>query len=359
MTAAMTVTMTVAMTAAMTTVGCGGRTIWASWEDGGLEDGAGIPDSGTRLDATVRPDANVTCEDPAQWEPLAVPLDRIEVLNPQWGGGGIPQGVAVRITAELTYTGCDEMAGIQAQVFPEDRTVLLTGFVWRYLGTRPCPFLASTGTEHFALADLPPGEFTVSDYLVNGPGTPFVIRPCASGEDCFCERWQGIPGDWGTACDFDCMCAAPLGCNYEGMVNMGPQCYETCSVSSDCPATLFCNEGFLPQTPEGICLSTGLIDACEGDADCPPGHTCEPDSAAGYDLCVATMATQPMGRTCTSDCDCPAGYSCVADPIAFAPSCQIRCRGNRDCPLGTFCDAWESPAGAGANTLTCQFLPMP
>ncbi|MDY0003685.1 MAG: hypothetical protein RBU30_20465 [Polyangia bacterium] len=307
----------------------------------------------------MRPDASVTCEDQAQWEAVAAPLDRIEVLNPQWGGDGIPSGVAVRIAASLTYTGCDEMGGVQAQVFPQDRAIILTGFAWRYHGPRPCPYLASTGTEYFSFQGLRAGEWTVADYLLNSPGTPFTIRPCDISEDCICDRWEGTPGDWGFACDFDCMCAPPLGCNYEGMTSMGPQCYETCSVSSDCPRALFCNEGFLPQTQPGVCLATGMIEACESDSECPPGHTCEPDAAAGYSLCVATMATQPMGRPCDDDCDCPAGFSCIYDPAAFAPTCQIRCRGNRDCPRGTQCDPLESPAGAGANALLCQFSQMP
>ena len=194
------------------------------------------------------------------------------------------------------------------------------------------------------------------DALANAPSARIAIRPCGPREDCFCESSTDPPGGWGSSCDYDCSCEAPLHCNMEGTTSPGPQCFQTCSLSSDCPPLLFCNEGFLPQTPEGICLSTGLIDACATDDDCPPGHACRPDSAAGHSLCVAAMPTQPMGNPCQSHCDCPAGYSCIADPIAFTPTCQIRCRGNRDCPEETFCDHPETPAGPGSNLLTCQFL---
>lgn len=344
--------------------GCGGRTAYGYWGDGGAPpDGSSITDGATQHDGSqwpdsqVRPDGGEPCDDSAQWEPMTVPLDRIEVLNAMWGGGGIPEGISVRIAAELTYTGCDEMAGIRVDVQPFARTVLLTGHVWRYIGNKPCPFLASTGREIFSLPRLSPGDWSVVDYLVNAPGTPFFIRPCGPNEDCFCQGSTPPPVGWGSPCDYDCWCEMPLDCNIEGTTSMGSQCYQTCSVSSDCPPALFCNEGFLPMTPEGLCLTTGLIDACESNSDCPPGHTCRHDSSVGYALCVASMPTQPVGRPCQNDCDCPTGFSCIADPIAFTPTCEIRCRGNRDCPPGTHCDNHDAPAGPGSNLLTCQFLP--
>lgn len=339
--------------------GCGGRTFYSSWDSGvDTPDAALVPDSAVRPDASVRPDAGEDCADPATWEAVPTPLDSITVVN-VGPAGGVPAGVAVRIAVELTYTGCDEMGGVQAQVFPNDQAVILTGYVWRYTGTRECPYSASTGREVFSLPDLVAGEWDIADYLVNGPFIPFEVLPCGPNRDCECDRWQGIPGEWGAACDFDCMCEDALDCNLEGQGNMGPQCFQTCSVSADCPQPLFCNEGFLPQTPSDVCMSTGLLDACTGDTDCPAGHACRPDPVLAENVCVAAMATQPIGRPCDSDCECPAGYSCVAEPDAFTPSCQIRCRGNRDCPEGTRCDPRRAPAGPRANALVCGFTSSP
>jgi len=327
--------------------GCGGRSVSTAGNNN-TNNNTMIPDGAVPTDAGDRPDGGtVTCEGDDAWELTTVPLSDIVVLNPALGGNGIPQGVTVRVEIEVMFGGCDEMAGVQYEVFGQDHLVLLTGYVWRYVGTRDCPDMVQTGVERIALRRLPAGTWELLDYLINGPGVPFLVRPCDPGEDCTCDTWQGVPGDWGAACDFDCMCEAQLGCVMDGSGG----CYQTCSVTADCPVPLFCND-FLPQTSQGVCLSTGMLDTCESNADCDPGFACLPLPDQGFDWCQPAMDTDSIGTVCDVDCDCPDGFSCVGQRIGEAPTCQIRCRGNRDCPEPTFCDNFGSPTGM--NRLVCQ-----
>jgi hypothetical protein len=103
-------------------------------------------------------------------------------------------------------------------------------------------------------------------------------------------------------------------------------------------------------------MSTGLIDSCQTDNDCPPGWECLPVQGQSYNWCRPTMATQPVGRPCELDCDCGEGFSCVSLEFGDIPACQIRCRGNQDCPAGMFCDPENDPAGPAANRLVCHFM---
>jgi hypothetical protein len=329
--------------------GCGGRSVSIAENNNNDIDGSvTLQDAATPPDAGDRPDGGtVTCEGDDAWELMTVPLSGIVVLNPALGGGGIPQGVTVRVEVSVDFQGCDEMAGVQFEVFGADSLVLLTGYVWRYVGSRDCPFSADTGVERIALHRLAPGTWELLDYMINGPGVPFVVRDCAAAEDCTCDTWQGIPGPWGTACDFDCMCEARLGCVMDGSGG----CYQTCSVTSDCPIPLFCND-FLPQTSQGVCLTTGMLDSCESNADCRAGFACIPAPDQGPDWCLPAMDIDHMGTTCAVDCDCPEGFSCVNRPEDEAPTCQIRCRGNLDCPRPTLCDDPGSPGGM--NHLICR-----
>ncbi len=327
--------------------GCGGRSVSVAANNN--QDGSvTLPDATTPTDAAVLSDGGtVTCAEDDAWELTLVPLSDIVVLNPALGGNGIPQGVTVRVEVSVDVLGCDEMAGVQFEVFGSDSLVLLTGYVWRYFGSRECPFSAETGVERIALRRLPPGTWELLDTMINGPGLPFVVRECAAAEDCTCDTWQGIPGAWGAACDFDCMCEGRLGCVLDGSGG----CYQTCSVSSDCPISLFCND-VLPQTSQGVCLSTGLLESCESNTDCAAGYACLPVPELGFNWCLPAMDMDHMGATCAVDCDCRAGFSCVNRPEDEAPTCQIRCRGNLDCPRPTLCDDPSTPGGM--NNLICR-----
>jgi hypothetical protein len=330
----------------MLAAGCGGRSV--SSVDNQNNNNSSIPDAAVPADAGDRRDGGTTtCEGEDAWELTPVPISNVAVLNPALGGDGIPEGVTVRVEVTVDFTGCDEMAGVQHEIFGPDRLVLLTGYIWRYVGTRSCPFLAQSAVERVALRRLPAGTWELLDYMINGPGIPFDVRPCGPTEDCTCDTWPGTPGDWGATCDFDCMCAAPLGCVMDGSGG----CYQTCSVTADCPLPLFCNE-FLPQTSQGVCLSTGLIESCLSDADCAAGFACLPVPDLGYDWCQPAMDTDYIGTTCAVDCDCPRGFSCVRLRSDEAPSCQIRCRGNQGCPRPTACDEPGSPTGM--NHLVCR-----
>jgi len=327
-------------------VGCGGRAV--STSNNQNNGNTLIPDGAVPVDAATRPDGGtVTCDEDDAWELTATPLSDIVVLNPAMGGNGIPEGVTVRVEVTVTFTGCDEMAGVQHEVFGPDRMVLLTGYVWRYVGTRDCPSLLQTAVERIALRRLPAADWELMDYMINGPGLPFTVRPCGAGEDCTCDTWQGIPGAWGVACDFDCMCEPQLGCVMDGSGG----CYQTCSVSSDCPPQLFCNE-FLPQTSQGVCLSTGLIETCVSNEDCAPGYACLPVPDQGFSWCLPSMDTDHVGAVCAVDCDCPDGFSCVSLRSDESATCQIKCRGNQDCPRPTVCDNPGTPGGM--NQLICR-----
>ena len=71
-----------------------------------------------------------------------------------------------------------------------------------------------------------------------------------------------------------------------------------------------------------------------------------------YNWCQATMPLEERGVNCVYDCDCAPGMSCVALRTDEAPTCQIKCRGNVDCPRSSFCDVPGDPTGA--NKLVCQ-----
>lgn len=325
--------------------GCGGRSV--SSAENQNNGNTTTPDGSVPMDAGDRPDGGTTpCDVDDAWQLMATPLSSITVLNPALGGNGIPQGVTVRVEVEVDYTGCDQMAGVQFDIFPQDLLVLLTGYVWRYEGSADCPHGLQTGVERIALPELTAGDWELLDSLINSPGVPFWVRPCTAAEDCTCDSWQGVPGDWGATCEYDCMCAPELGCVMDGSGG----CYQTCSVTSDCPLPLFCND-FLPQTSTGVCLSTGLLESCTSDADCAAGYACLAEPELGL-VCLAAMDPDHRGTPCVVDCDCAQGFACVTLRPGEPPSCQIKCRGNRDCPRTTTCDDPGSPQGF--NRLVCQ-----
>lgn len=326
--------------------GCGGRSV--STMDNNNDGAVTLPDATAPADAGDRPDSGtVTCAEDDAWELTVAPLSNIVVLNPALGGNGIPQGVTVRVEVTVDFEGCDELAGVQFDVFGQDSLVLLTGFVWRYVGSRDCPHVSHSGVERIALRRLPPGTWELLDYLINGPGVPFWVRACDAAEDCNCDAWQGVPGSWGATCDYDCMCEARLGCVMDGSGG----CYRTCSVTADCPIPLFCND-FLPQTSQGVCMSTGMLDTCLSGADCAVGFACLPVPDQGFDWCMPAMDTDHIDASCAVDCDCPEGFTCVSLRSDETATCQIKCRGNLDCPRPTTCDDPGSPTGM--NRLVCR-----
>ncbi len=101
-----------------------------------------------------------------------------------------------------------------------------------------------------------------------------------------------------------------------------------------------------------MCLSTGLLDSCTDSDDCAPGFECLPVEGADYNWCQATMPQNEIGTPCAYDCDCAAGMSCVTLRVEDGPSCQIKCRGNQDCPRSSLCDDPGNPAGP--NNLVCR-----
>jgi hypothetical protein len=358
-----TVWSTLAAGAMICAAACGGRSV-SGVNGNGNDFPDGGPDSDAhRVDAIVfpdgrppdglPPDAWQPCEHDDAWWLEAVSLSEIQILNPMGGGDGIPEGVAVRIKAVVEVTGCDRMAGVRPHVDFDDKTVNLTGFVWRYNGDRACPSLLEYVPEYLSLPGLSPGDWDVYDFMINGPSTPFYVRPCLDGEDCHCYLWDGIPGEWGAQCSFDCMCKNRLDCNYEGDLTDAGFCYQTCSVDMDCPPVLFCHRDMLTDTPNGICMATGLIQECV-EGQCAPGFECQYNPDVGASICTAVMDADHIDTPCATDCDCPAGFACAEVSDIGMKTCQIMCRGNRDCPAGLFCDAPELP-----NLSYCQMVFQP
>lgn len=345
--------------------GCGGRTV--SGVNVNQNDDSGVPDAHIS-DGTVQPDSSLSdalppdawqpCEYEDSWTLEPAILEEITVLNPMATGTGIPEGVSVRIKAMIPVTGCDRMAGVQYTMYGggTEGIIELSGFVWRYEGDRPCPDMMQFVPEFFSFPGLSVGEWEVYDALIDGPPTLFTVRTCMDGEDCYCDFWNGVPGDWGSSCNHDCMCQDELGCNYEGDTMNPGVCYETCSVTADCPVGLFCHHDMLSDTPNGVCLTTGLIDECV-EGGCEPGFECRHNPEVGYRVCTAVMDPDYMDTPCEIDCDCPAGFSCLSLPYFDNKTCQIMCRGNQDCPdgIGIYCDG----PGHLENLLICAFVAEP
>jgi len=218
--------------------------------------------------------------------------------------------------------------------------------------------------EYLALRDLDPGLWgVVDDFSMDGPGpydamASFFVRECLLGEDCGCALWDGTPGGPGAFCHYDCQCEWPLSCLYEGMMPNPPEgtCARTCSVDADCAPTEHCQTAGLEDAPEGICLAVHDHECGDVPGGCPAGWACEwrGGNDAGTYLCVPAMASGAIGMPCGTDCDCPAGYSCTEHDDTGQRTCQIKCRGNGDCPDTSECD---EPGSWSMNQQVCGWLP--
>jgi hypothetical protein len=253
---------------------------------------------------------------------------------------------------------CDQLAGVQSEVDTVQTRIHLRAYVWRYMGTYTCPPGIEYFDEYFAFRDLFAGSpWTIVDAyeaLPNPARATAVIRECMVGEDCNCTLWDGIPGRTGESCMYDCMCQWPLGCVWEGQTPPlgGGWCYKTCSVDADCPPPHKCVFNY-EDIPEGICEFAR--DECAGDQDCQPGFTCQyvSDPDGRGEFCLPNMSTTEVGETCADDCDCSDGLSCVVTDDIGMRSCQIKCRGDWDCPGEMCCDAGD--LGWTDNLLRCDY----
>lgn len=338
--------------------GCGGRTFWANDDDAGIDD----PDAATDPDARVDPDASTDpdggpppqCIEDEWWELIATPLDSVTVTSPhQMGGPGLSRGISARVKALVPVGGCDRLAAVQPTVEWATQRIHLASWVWRYHGPAACPEMIALVPEMLVFRDLDPGTWSVWDeFSMDGPGAlaRLEVQACRVGEDCACNLWDGIPGEIGASCHYDCQCAWPLSCLYEGMLDpeWGGSCQQTCSTDADCPLPSRCLFDVLDM-PTGIC--TDWREGCSDHADCAAGHACRPledDPQLRY--CQPEMTPDSIGVQCGDDCDCPAGYDCVVLDDTGMRHCQIPCRGNGDCPESLTC---EDPGGWWVNNRVC------
>jgi hypothetical protein len=294
------------------------------------------------------------CTEDEWWELAVTPLDNVIVTSPhQPGGPGLSQGISVRLQAIVPVSGCDRLAAVQPTVEWQSQQVHLASWVWRYHGPQDCPEVLELVPEMLVLRDIEPGDWTVWDeFSMDGPGAlaEFHVEACRIGEDCGCALWDGIPGEAGASCYYDCQCAWPLSCVYEGMLDpeWGGTCQQTCSVDADCPLPSQCLLNVLDM-PNGIC--SGWREDCEQQSDCPAGYDCRPlEDDPQYRFCQPDMEFDHNGDSCADDCDCPAGYDCLITNDIGMRSCHIRCRGNGDCPDYVTC---EDPGGYWVNNRIC------
>ena len=327
---------------------CGGRSVSGingNNVDGSLRpdgtsgrDGTVRPDGGTVTDGSVRPDAS-QCEHGDTWSLEEVPIDAIDVLTSEAFGGPVSEGIGIRVRAVISVGGCDEPAGLTGEVGDSGQAFFLRASKWVYQGPRPCPELETQIPLFTLITPWSTGPVTVLDR--NGQQqAQFGVRRCRQGADCYCNVWDGIPGEVGDSCEYDCQCSYPMTCVFDGDPTFPPQgrCFETCSTDADCAPGLglVCQMGVL-DAPEGVCERGDR--SCHSDADCRAGFSCLPtDQDPSLKACQPTMPRDLTTDRCEDDCDCPAGYRC--SDIYRARTCVIPCRGRFDCPETLCCGQW-------------------
>lgn len=218
--------------------------------------------------------------------------------------------------------------------------------------------------------------------------------PCPEGEecpevDCTTEEFFACVPDR-NACASDADCAEGLQCETYS--------YEQCSGGTDvvCPEGEECPE---PEPVEEACETVTesycippYLGACEVDADCGPGFTCEEEemcscsgsggSSGGSDPSVPPdfdggapddspeeCSCEPSGEfycelvqvECATDADCIDGFVCVDSPDGDVP-CSIDSEGNEECgePVdsASYClpESYEDWAGGGGLPTTDEDL---
>jgi len=346
---------------------CGGRTLtgvtntnqvrWDAGPDGHVwPDGHVFADGHIRPDGQVLPDANVQCQGD-QWSLTQVPIQSVEVLtgqNTRWGA--ISEGIAIRLHTTVEVGGCDQLAAVTwAQ---SNNTIDLYATVWTYQGQDLCPEALIVVSTYQAFSNLSPGAWTIEDGSNMTTMGQFRVRPCRNGEDCYCQVWDGIPGEEGASCRYDCQCSYPLQCVVDGMLDpmVGGTCLRTCSTDSGCNPPRGCNLDEQNE-PVGVCSIDGH--ACTNDSDCRPGFSCKPlGDQPNTSWCQPTMETDALDQACHDDCDCPAGYSCAMTHARGGKTCQIKCRGELDCPMNQSlcCGEWHgNEYYPGPNCQQCSY----
>jgi hypothetical protein len=117
---------------------------------------------------------------------------------------------------------------------------------------------------------------------------------CMTGDDCPAYPTDPVSGS----------CLDAAGSTPDPLTGLCPrrECiplYDTCTVSSTCPADGDLNPGNDPQCIKGFCRV-----ACADAGDCHPGETCE-EASPGSKLCVDKHGGNCARVGCTRDSQCP------------------------------------------------------
>lgn len=141
---------------------------------------------------------------------------------------------------------------------------------------------------------------------------------CRLGEKCLDLDGQGTMrcvrdtrGPYCDACDYTpgaSNCSAPNNfCLVDTSRSSGAFCGVACNDQADCPNGFTCNDvRILTESPcdaATACPYRGA-DSCESDADCPGGE-CDPSEKRCRAVCVQREGAVRGGCTCMADSDCP------------------------------------------------------
>ncbi|MBN2360125.1 MAG: hypothetical protein JXR83_11790 [Deltaproteobacteria bacterium] len=163
---------------------------------------------------------------------------------------------------------------------------------------------------------------------IAGCGTSAVAgKVCAADSDCqpgaACVNGKCVGP---AVCNSDQQCPEGQFCGASGLCETEPQLPDTCTTTSDCPISAYCNTAL--EQPTCVALPAG---SCREDAQCP-GQVCSA-LPGGVGRCV----------DCLSNGDCPSGQ-CLSDGTC-APG-GVDAGAGRDAGGGR-------DAGSGSDDPTC------
>ncbi|MBI5481441.1 MAG: hypothetical protein HY906_21465 [Deltaproteobacteria bacterium] len=302
--------------------------------DGAPPDG-GARDGGQR-DGTARDgggDAG-TCDEPWTW--------RLEprMVAEAWLVPGTPprMGVAERLAVRVWLdSSCEVLARIDLVPMEVGACCvdywMVNAWAWTADGCEPMDGPSATwivtigGREHAnpqVVIDTedPSNDWLLLEYTREGYAGPAPPYPLCNP--------MTPPGSKreGSACATDCECEPGLACiGFYAGVTGAPTwtCLRPCNDTVDCGADGTCRDQV--EGPARVCDHG---DQCTFDADCPPGFSC----AEGFDHFFC-LDERPFvtGQDCACDTTCPVGQRCTVG-LAAAPTCEIICQRDLDCPSG-------------------------
>ncbi|MHB1843412.1 MAG: hypothetical protein ACYCWW_01080 [Deltaproteobacteria bacterium] len=212
---------------------------------------------------------------------------------------------------------------------------------------------------------------------------PDFCRVCADGSN-GCAHWDCLSG----ACQVATCEAAPppASCQLESDCAQGQSCQGGSCAACRTVCTEMCVLGSSCQADANGCVScqpNPAPPACQTEADCAQGQSCQGGSCAACpqactEMCVLGSSCQadangcvscqpnPTAPSCQSDWDCPPGQICQAGSCAACPqacsamcvlgsSCQPDANGCMSCQPTPACQSdWDCPWGQYCIGGSCQ-----